>query len=200
METSELVTILAAVISAVGSIIVAAIQTKRTRREIQAGEIPTKKSKLRLLVFAFSSVAIFLVGFFLGSFLGDPQEASQVKITYPLNQTSCQATETVQGTSGSLPPDMEVWIIIKPQENDLYYPQNKAVQMDVNGNWSSVVSIGRQSDIGKKFEIIAVLADESARNSFDAYIANCRDEGSFDGIGQLPNGAQIYDHIVVTRK
>lgn len=200
METSELVTILAAVISAVGSIIVAVIQTRRTRREITAGKIPTKKSKLKFLAVAFLSIAMLLIGFFLGSFFGDKQESTQVGITYPLNQTSCQAIEIVQGTSSGLPSDMAIWIIIKPQKNDLYYPQNKPAETDVNGNWSSVANIGRQDDVLEKFEIIAVLADQSAQDSFAAYIANSRENGSFDGLQLLPDGVQIYDRIVLTRK
>ncbi len=200
MATSGLVTILAAVISAVSSIIVAVIQTKRNRREKMAGETPTKKYQLKFLVFVFSSIAIFLMGFFFGSFFGENKEPIQVKISYPLNQTSCQMTETVQGTSGNLPPNMRIWIIVKPQENDLYYPQNKPAETDVNGNWSSVASIGRQGDDGKKFGIIVVLADESVRNSFSAYIANGREKGSFDGMQQLPDGVQIYDQILVTRR
>ena len=200
MDTTELVTILAAVISAVGSIIVAIIQTRKNRRERMSGGIPVKKNKLRFLVVIFSSFAIFLLGFFLGSLFGDINEPTQVGITYPLNQTSCQITETVQGTSNKLPLDTRIWIIIKPQENDLYYPQNKPAETDVNGNWSSVVSIGLQGDVGEKFEIIAVLADESAQNSFSAYIANGRENNSFEGMQQLPDGVQIYDQILVTRK
>jgi hypothetical protein len=109
-------------------------------------------------------------------------------------------TEVVRGTFQGLPTGKTIWIVLFIPEVGQYYPQNRPADLEAANRWSSLAYIGIPSDTGKRFDILAVVADTGAQNAFNAYLADARDRSDWAGMEALPEGAVIYDRITVTRK
>lgn len=126
----------------------------------------------------------------------DPQpSAAQVEVTYPLNTAKTQ--ENIQGTAKNIPDGQELWIVIYPHTALKYYPINKA---DIqNEKWELPAQFGESKDAGTEFDIIAVLADKQAQEAFKSYLETSADLG-WPGISNLPEGAEEYAKVTVTRK
>ncbi len=136
----------------------------------------------------------------LGWRLLRPSPSMEVAITYPTNLSKVEQTETIRGTVTKLPEEHVIWVVVFIQEVGRYYPQNRPADLEAGGRWSSLVYIGVPSDIDKRFDILAVVADTNAQNVFNAYLAEARDRSDWAGLEMLPEGAVIYDRITVTRK
>jgi hypothetical protein len=67
----------------------------------------------------------------------------------------------------------------------------------INGKWSVPVVISTKDNIGDKFDIIAVLADQKARAEFTSYIVERNLYNTLPGLDKIPNGATIYDKVTV---
>jgi len=84
-----------------------------------------------------------------------------IKINSPHNYQRVENKLTVNGISNNVNKDEKIWIILKPKESANYYPNDKPVEINVNGGWSSFLQI---ADTGYKikdieYDIIAFLAD-----------------------------------------
>jgi hypothetical protein len=123
-----------------------------------------------------------------------------VKITQPIEQAKVEQTEMVKGTSQMIPNGQVVWVVVFVHSVGRYYPQNNPADIEPSGDWASITYIGVPSDIGLKFDLIAVLADQQAQNAFNKYLVDARDKNDYPGLARLPNGATIYDRISVIRK
>lgn len=108
--------------------------------------------------------------------------------------------EVIKGTSQALPAGTAIWVFVFIPHVGRYYPQNNPVDMQVNGEWSSVAFIGQETDAGMKADIVAVVADKSAQQAIFSYLQNARDTQNFAGLERIPEGALIYDRITVERK
>lgn len=131
------------------------------------------------------------------------EEASpEAAITYPDDGATVEIREMVRGTSQNIPERQVIWIVVYSQVAGRYYPQNYPADVQANGDWSSLAFIGIKEDSGKKFkfDIIAVLADEKAQDTFNDYLIQAKDKEKWEGLERLPEGALIYDRITVTRK
>jgi len=123
-----------------------------------------------------------------------------VTITYPSDGAPVEIREMIQGTSERIPEGQLLWIIVYSQMAGRYYPQNDVGAVQANGDWSSLAVIGIEEDVGRKFDIVAVLAGKEAQDAFNAYLAQSKDQKKWLGLERLPNGVAIYDRITVTRK
>lgn len=123
---------------------------------------------------------------------------TEINITYPLDGASVGITESVKGTQKNIPAGDEIWIFVHPHTENKYYPQRSSAAIQ-NGEWSLSVCIGSESDAGKKFDIIAVLADTKAQEEINAYFETCEKTGEWPGMDNIPNSAKEYDNITVTR-
>jgi hypothetical protein len=129
-----------------------------------------------------------------------PAPKPTVKITQPAEGAMVEQTQMVRGTSRAVPDGQVVWVVIFVQKVGRYYPQNQAADVQANGEWASLTYIGIPSDVGLKFDLIAVLADKEGQASLDKYLVNAKNKSDYSGLGQLPNGVTVYDRISVTRK
>lgn len=86
------------------------------------------------------------------------------------------------------------------QKVSRYYPQNQAADVQPSGGWASMTYIGVPSDVGLKFELIAVLVDKEGQDAFNKYLVNAKNKSDYAGLEQIPNGAIVYDRVSVTRK
>ena len=123
-----------------------------------------------------------------------------VKITEPSEGGSVEPTQMVRGTSRAVPTGQVIWVAVFVQKVGRYYPQNQAADVQPNGGWSSLTYIGIASDVGLKFDLIAVLADRDGQAAFSRYLTDARNKSDYSGMEQLPQGVTVYDRISVTRK
>ncbi len=124
----------------------------------------------------------------------------KIEITHPNDNASVEMREIVKGASQNITAELLIWIIVYPHEIDRFYPQDKPATIQAEGNWASSTLIGVEDDVGKKFDIITVLADESVNKEFEDYLTEAVKVGVWQGLKVLPQGAVIYDRITVTRK
>src|SRR2546423_355972 len=112
-----------------------------------------------------------------------------VKITEPAEGGLVESTQMVRGTSRAVPAGQAIWVAVFVQKVGRYYPQNQAADVQPNGGWSSLTYIGIASDVGLKFDLIAVLADREGQAAFNKYLTNARNKSNYAGLEQLPTGA-----------
>lgn len=129
-----------------------------------------------------------------------PPPKPSVKITQPANGAQADQTQMVRGTSQAIPNGQVIWVVVFVQKAGRYYPQNQSADIQPNGEWASVTYIGIPSDVGLKFDLLAVLADKEGQNAFNRYLVNARDRSDYPGLERLPDGATIYDRVSVTRR
>jgi len=129
-----------------------------------------------------------------------PPPTTVAKITQPINGDKIDQKEVVKGTSQKVPSEQKIWVVIFIHKVVRYYPQNNPADIQANGDWASVTYFGIQSDVGLKFDILAVTADKSVQDAFNKYLKEARDKNSYPGLEQLPKEAIIQDRITVVRK
>lgn len=125
---------------------------------------------------------------------------TDVKISQPIDGAKVDQTETIKGTSQNIPEGSVIWVVIYLPAVRRYFPQNLPADIQVNGDWSSVVSIGQVGESGLMADIIAVLANKSVQDSFNLYLKDAINTNDFSGLEKLPAGALIYHRISVMRK
>lgn len=130
----------------------------------------------------------------------EPVPEPEVKITDLSSGDRVNLEEVLRGTSQNIPEEQVIWIVIYPREVRRYYPQDYPVEIQAGGDWTSSVYIGIEADVGKTFDIIAVLADQEAQDAFNDYLEECQEEKSWPGLEVLPEGAVIHERITVTRR
>ena len=106
----------------------------------------------------------------------------------------------VRGTSQAVPSGAKVWVVVYPHEAGRYYPQNNPAEVDAKGNWTSQTYVGIEADVGAKFDLLAVLADQDGQDAFERYLRDARDKPDWAGLEQLPDGVTLHHRIEVTRR
>jgi len=193
--------ILTTLITTVGAIVCAVVGKKVESKQVGRPE-PLPKPPASIWawgMWACIVIAVVNTGI-LGWRLFSPPPPTGVTITYPINLARVDQTEVVRGTFQGLPTGKTIWIVLFIPEAGRYYPQNRPADLEAANRWSSLAYIGVPSDTGKRFDILAVVADTGAQNAFNAYLADARDRSDWAGMEALPEGAVIYDRITVTRK
>lgn len=125
---------------------------------------------------------------------------TKVEITYPDDWAPADMREMVRGTSQKVPKGQTIWVVSYPHVTGRYYPQNDPAYVEANGDWSALTSIGIEEDSGLKFDIIVVLANQSAQEKFRDYLLTAKGEKEWPGLESLPDGVTIYNHVMVIRK
>jgi hypothetical protein len=108
--------------------------------------------------------------------------------------------ELVRGTSRHLPADHEIWVLVCPHGTHTYYPQSEVYRIEPGGDWSTRALIGPGPEAEGSFDVLAVLADRSASDTFRAAMADPDTEYVGDTLDELPDGVQIHDRITVVRE
>ncbi len=222
IQPINITTIIVAVISGVSTIISAIIihisRSKESENEQPTGKksgdkqlkgennkhTPRKIKVLKYIMFLSLIILIVDSMVIFNSFTAESPttkiSTTEVKITHPYDGAYVEIVEMVRGTSQKIPEEEVIWIVIFPHIVGSYYPQNDPADVQTNGEWSSLISIGIEEDVDKEFDILAVLADKNAQYTFNAYLGEAKGKETWPGLQKLPEGASIYDRITVTRE
>jgi hypothetical protein len=196
IQPIDITQIIVAIITAAGVIYSARQQRKQQEKREQ--EVAPRKISTWTIVMCLS---LFLLAANLGVFgLRYWGPTTDIEITYPYDGATVEIREIVRGTSEKIPEGQAIWIVVYPHIVGRYYPQNDPADVHADGDWASLTFIGIEEDVGRKFDIIAVLADESAQEAFNVYLTQAKDKKTWQGLEKLPEGTAIYDRITVTRK
>jgi hypothetical protein len=106
----------------------------------------------------------------------------------------------VRGTVTGLPGGRQLWAVVRPHEDPKFHPQGPALVIG-SGQWSATCYIGqsKDTDIGKGFSLIMVLADENADVKLGDYLTSAQGL-RYPGLVTLPAGATPLAQIEVVRK
>jgi len=122
----------------------------------------------------------------------------EIKIAYPLNSATVQMKETITGTAENIPDGQQLWIVIYPQDAYKYYLQNP-VDFQSDGRWTLPVQFGEEQNVGTKFDLYAVLADNNAEKELNNYMTASENAKSYGGMRELPNGTTKITKLTVIR-
>ena len=196
IQPIDITQIIVAIITAIG--IVIAARQRRMQRESPRPEGEIRRiSTWTILMVVCLILLVANLGVFGWRYCGPTTE---VEITYPYNDDTVKIREMVQGTSQKIPEGQAIWIMVYSHVVGRYYPQDNPADVQANGDWTSLTSIGIEEDVNRKFDIIAVLADKRAQDAFNAYLTKAKDTNTWPGLERLLEGVTIYDRITVTRK
>jgi hypothetical protein len=121
---------------------------------------------------------------------------TSVIITSPISDSGVPILTTVQGTSCHIPSDKELWILVVPNGVTAFYPQPDTALVSGDGQWSASATVGRDTDVGKKFVLIAALADQESSAALQIYI----NQKKTNGLERLPKGIQLMKQVLVVRE
>lgn len=195
IQPIDITQIIVAIITAAG-VVIAARQRRRQRERPRPDGEPRRISTWTILMV----VCLILLAANLGGLGWRYWPKPKIEITYPYDGANVEIREMVRGTSEKIPEGQAIWIVVYSHVVDRYYPQNNSADVQANGDWTSLTSIGIEEDVNRKFDIIVVLADKRAQDAFEAYIKQAKDTKTWSGLGKLIEGTTIYDRITVMRK
>lgn len=203
-EPIDITQIIVAIISLFGTIY-SVLKGQREHERLQ-GAIENQQTDLQKDILRESRrvkwiLCIFVILLMLNlAVFGYRYLSPEVEIVYPCEGADVETCEMIEGISCRIPEEHVIWIVIRPHAANHYYPQDGPADVEINGDWSSSSTIGIDGDAGKKFDIIAVLADGTAQDEFNRYLDWCREMNSWPGLERLPEGVSICDRITVMRK
>ncbi len=112
--------------------------------------------------------------------------AGGVAITSPLSNAVVGRTLSVQGSAGSLPADHELWLVVRPVQEQRYVVQGDGPLSVVDGIWQGSVTVGdgTSATAGQRFLIYVVDVDKSGGD----VLRSERVDAATGGV-ELPPGA-----------
>ena len=167
--------------------------------KIELEVIKLRSKRLSILMWIIIAITIINIGIFIRRSFNS-EKTTQIFLTYPINLSEVDQKETIRGSAVNLPPNYKMILVVFNPVVERYYPQDQNFSIEADNKWSSLVLIGSDQDVGKKFDIIVLNANEKATGFFESYFLGSKNSGSWVGMNQLPEGAIIYDRITVTRK
>lgn len=189
------------IITAISGITCTVITARAQKRSSEESTPPKTNSRRNWLRVSLAvSVTVAMVGTVGLFWLLRLQSETQVRIDYPQAASQVNQAEAVSGSSHGVPPRSTVWVVVLVPEVNRYYPQNDPAFVGANGDWTSATHLGVEGDAGKKFAILAVVANPDAQGAFRAYLADALKTEKYRGMERLPAGAQTYDQVNVVRK
>lgn len=157
-----------------------------------------KRKKKNPLSIGLTVIIVIILLFVTSSGCMDEDTEPEIEIIHPEETVEWQ--EKIGGTAKNMPDGYELWILAYSKEKQEYYPITEAATK--YDEWTTQVPIGLENDDGKKYDIIAVLADKKAQDRFNAHISSIKEnEDAYSQcIYVIPDGAKEYDRITVTRE
>jgi hypothetical protein len=153
-----------------------------------------KISLKKFIIFFSTLVVLLIVGFFI--YQSNTKSTISIEITYPTDKDSVSIIETIKGKSENIPVDKSLWIVVSSFSPEIYFPKHSPVQINPNGEWSTVDTIGSSADLGKYFYISAYLLDNLAVKDLERSFS----QPVFAGLVKMPQGSVSYYKIIVKRK
>lgn len=103
------------------------------------------------------------------------------------------------GTFSGLAPGDQIWLLNIPRSTGRLFPQGQPCAKYPNGSFTCAeYFLGGESDAGKIYELILVVANAHAVDAFLRYDIEEGDE--YRGMPAMPSGASILDQLTVTRE
>lgn len=198
MPSLEVTSIIIALINVAGAIICALINRSQRQSQDELSS-PLERVPLSRGTRIFLYLALISFGFFIVQKLFQSSQ-TMLEITYPQDQAAVDQCELIQGTSQAIPPESSAWLVIFSKDVGRYYPQANPLLIGADGKWSMKVFIGLDQDSGKYFDLLLVLADDSANREFLDYEKQAYAEKNWAGMEFLPAGADLYDQVTVQRR
>ena len=125
--------------------------------------------------------------------------AKEATITYPANGNGIQELEKLAGVARNFPADEIPWVVVVPWDSRKFCPQN-AVSVDANGNWSLLVQVGLEHDVGQRFDLMLVGVDRAAEEQFKTYVSRTKVSVVHPGLDSLPPGSNVLANVTVRRQ
>jgi hypothetical protein len=148
-----------------------------------------------MAVVKYVSLVLILTSLFLSPYTVTTAQTA-VSITSPSNNSEVGINQLVTGTAHSIGQSDTLWIVVYGSLSHKWYPQEGAVVVGNNGNWSQQIRVGSSTNSGKRFLIQAVIADSNASTDFKNYLDTYSDN---PGMSKLPQGAAVAAQVNVSR-
>jgi hypothetical protein len=112
--------------------------------------------------------------------IANAAEKVNIAITAPTDKSTSAGRETVvKGTVTPLKAGQFLWILARAQEFDpLWWPQREAKVL-ASGGWSGVAVLGEPRDVGKNFDIAAVVVDLAGHEEIKKHWINAVQTGEW---------------------
>ena len=159
----------------------------------------------RFLVSTTLVLAILISASFQACACAPESVPSKLEITQPVDGDTVSRETTFKGISPELPAGSTIWISDFTYERFYLLGRQATTFRMVQESglrWQAHAWIGTDSptDIGKEYQILAVVADERATQELQAYREKCEATGIYPGMVNLPEGAEVHAEITVIRK
>ena len=136
-----------------------------------------------------------------------------ITISQPTNGAIVPRQPDISGTVENMPSDKHLWLVTRGPmdvQGPHYYPQGVTFPDYRSGiivedtRWTlnkkeESYYVGSEQDRKRPFEILIVLADEKANESFLEYLRFESRFNEYPGLSYLPTGAFLYSKVSVTR-
>ncbi len=122
-------------------------------------------------------------------------------ITSPVAGAMVGLNQVVTGHASCLAAGQHPWLILQPvaSSGSGYFPQD---ELSVAANsWSTTATYGRAApaaDNGRRFILLAVIADDKADRRFLDWLAGGAASGNYNALADL-TGATVLDQVTVVR-
>lgn len=124
----------------------------------------------------------------------------EVLMTTPQPCDQVQQFTSVAGRASGLAQGQHLWVAVHPLGSLGWWPQlYEIVPAPSSGNWEIIPTLGSPSDVGKRFEIGVILANDSANAEFVHYIQEASVTKQYPE-KSLPIGAVVLTKLSVTRQ
>jgi hypothetical protein len=181
------------------------IEVQRTRIRYRAPIRLTDFYVVRWRSATIGLVAGAVAGFVIALFVTSPCPPlvpTRIRITDPVDNGTMLRMADVKGTACHVPKDRRLWLLALPEGASVYHPQAGPVEIVSDVNWLATAPDGLYDPIGvgRRFILIAVLADSKASSDLKDYLDKAKSTGRYPGLERLPDGAVRYHQVIVTRK
>lgn len=121
----------------------------------------------------------------------------EIGIISPKEMDEVPISTMVAGTfSGELPEEQYMWVVINPHPSPgQWWPQGR---IDPREEWEILVWLGREENIGDKFDIAVILVNKEDNDYYLDYLKTGEETG-YPGI-PLPDSTVFMGRITVIRK
>lgn len=120
------------------------------------------------------------------------------RIAEPADRGTVTASQMFKGTLAWNHKDKEIWTVVQPDNESTYHPQINPVLKEGVQSWTIMATMGEKS--GEAYSVYLVSATTNASAAFRSYIDEAQKSDKWDGMEELPSGAEVLDHIQVTQQ
>jgi hypothetical protein len=110
-----------------------------------------------------------------------PNPQCYVSINKPQPGDRLTVRAEVTGTARRL-QETYLWILAHPMGVALWWPQGSGPTPVMKDHWTTFVFIGSERDVGRDFEIAAILVDQDENSRLRQWVDDAERSGQYSGI------------------